>query len=50
MVFAVSVIRKGFEPLAFALEGRCSIQLSYQTNINQNNSFDAILPGIKDRV
>ena len=31
---AFSVIRKGFEPLAFALEGRCSIQLSYQTIIS----------------
>ncbi|MEN9914030.1 MAG: hypothetical protein RL528_772 [Bacteroidota bacterium] len=27
-VYCYSVIRSGFEPEAFALEGRCSIQLS----------------------
>jgi hypothetical protein len=27
------VIRKGFEPLTYALEVRCSIQLSYQTKL-----------------
>lgn len=26
------VIQAGFEPATHALEGRCSIQLSYQTN------------------
>jgi hypothetical protein len=29
----IRVIPKGFEPLTFALEGRCSIQLSYGTII-----------------
>ena len=28
----LKVIQMGFEPMTHALEGRCSIQLSYQTN------------------
>jgi hypothetical protein len=31
----LNVIPKGFEPLTFALEGRCSIQLSYGTIISK---------------
>jgi hypothetical protein len=27
-----SVIRIGFEPMTYCLEGSCSIQLSYRTN------------------
>ena len=29
--FMNKVIRKGFEPLTYCLEGSCSIQLSYRT-------------------
>ena len=29
--YNTSVIRKGFEPLTYCLEGSCSIQLSYRT-------------------
>ena len=32
MKWALFVIRSGFEPETFALEGRCSIQLSQRTN------------------
>ena len=34
MVFLCSVIPKRFERLTHALEGRCSIQLSYGTILN----------------
>ena len=27
------VIRIGFEPMTYCLEGSCSIQLSYRTNV-----------------
>ncbi len=43
------VTPKGFEPLTFALEGRCSIQLSYGAIIFYFNwSRCAILPTIRE--
>jgi hypothetical protein len=32
--FSNQVIRIGFEPMTYCLEGSCSIQLSYRTSLN----------------
>ena len=36
-MLSLSVIATGFEPVTVCLEGRCSIQLSYATEINNKN-------------
>ena len=40
------VIRIGFEPMAYSLEGCCSIQLSYRTRLKTNS----VLMGAKVHV
>ena len=34
LLFLISVIPSGFEPEAYCLEGSCSIQLSYGTDLS----------------